>query len=172
MTPAGGPRYHLDMARGVWLVAAAIAAMGCFVPLAAIGPERDFSGRWVLDDRPGGFRALPAEPEPLLVVVQREMTFQCSTSAAGGAAPEWTFAADGSESRYTIGGESRNTMAKWEGAALLIGTLVWGPQDYTVMDRWKLSRDRATLTVERHVVRAFRALRRQPPRPSIHAALP
>jgi hypothetical protein len=142
------------MVRGVLFVAAAIAAIGCFVPLAAINPERDFSGRWVLDARPGGFRALPVEPEPLLVVVQREMTFQCSTAVAGGAALEWAFMADGRESRYSIGGESRNTLAKWEGAALLINTLVSGPQDYTVMDRWKLSRDRATLTVERHVVRA------------------
>jgi type IV secretion system protein VirB10 len=82
------------------------------------------------------------------------MTLQCSTTAAGGATVEWTFAADGSESRYSAGGERRNTVAKWEGAALLINTLVSGPQDYTVMDRWKLSRDRAALTVERHVVSA------------------
>jgi len=142
------------MARGVLFVAAAIAAIGYFIPLAAIDPQRDFSGRWVLDAQPGGFRTLPSEPEPLLIVAQREMAFQCSTSPAGGAAIEWGFAADGGESRYSIGGESRNTTAKWEGTALLIDTLVRGPQSYTVRDRWKLSRDRATLTVERHVVRA------------------
>jgi len=34
------------MARGVRFVVAAIAAIGCSIPLAAIGAGRDFSGRW------------------------------------------------------------------------------------------------------------------------------
>jgi len=43
-------------------------------------------------------------------------------------------------------------VAKWEGAALLINTLVSGTRDYTVMDRWQLSRDRSTLTITRQVI--------------------
>jgi len=43
---------------------------------------------------------------------------------------------------------------KWEGAALLVNTLVSGPPDYTVMDRWTLSRDHITLTITRQVVQA------------------
>ena len=34
----------------------------------------------------------------------------------------------------------------------MINTLVSGPRDYTVMDRWRLSADRATLTITRQVV--------------------
>jgi type IV secretion system protein VirB10 len=45
-----------------------------------------------------------------------------------------------------------NTAVKWEGAALLINTLVSGKRDYTVMDRWRLSRDHATLNITRQVV--------------------
>jgi type IV secretion system protein VirB10 len=44
-----------------------------------------------------------------------------------------------------------NTVAKWEGSALLSNTLVSGPGRYAIMDRWKLSRDHATLTITRTV---------------------
>src|SRR5262249_39314061 len=42
----------------------------------------------------------------------------------------------------------------WEGSALLVNTLVSGPTDYTVMDDWRLSPDRATLSIHREIVRA------------------
>jgi type IV secretion system protein VirB10 len=66
---------------------------------------------------------------------------------------EWSYSLKGVETRYRIGEESRNSMAKWEGAALLINTLVSGPQDYTVMDRWKLSDDLSALSITRQIVR-------------------
>jgi type IV secretion system protein VirB10 len=40
---------------------------------------------------------------------------------------------------------------KWEGAALLVNTLVSGPEGYTIMDRWTLSRDRAQLNIQREI---------------------
>jgi len=46
-----------------------------------------------------------------------------------------------------------NSLAKWEGSALLINTLVSGPQHYVVMDRWTLSADRTVLTINRTVQR-------------------
>jgi hypothetical protein len=44
-------------------------------------------------------------------------------------------------------------MSKWEGAALLINTLVNEPENYAEMDRWKLSKDCNTLVIRRQVVR-------------------
>lgn len=44
---------------------------------------------------------------------------------------------------------------KWEGSALLINTLVDGPRNYTIMDRWTLSRDRTQLNIERKVDRGM-----------------
>ena len=58
------------------------------------------------------------------------------------------------ESRYKVGRETRNSVLKWEGAALLINTLVSGAQNYTIMERWRLSASHALLTVTRQVVRA------------------
>jgi hypothetical protein len=41
---------------------------------------------------------------------------------------------------------------KWEGNALLVNTLVSSrDRSYTVMDRWKMSKDGRTLTIRRQV---------------------
>ena len=52
-----------------------------------------------------------------------------------------------------MGDSTTNTVTKWEGAALLVNTLVSGPQSYTVMERWTRSRDGNTLTVRQTIVR-------------------
>jgi type IV secretion system protein VirB10 len=63
----------------------------------------------------------------------------------------WTYRLDGEDSKYRVGGEFRNSAVKWEGAALLINTLVSGPQSYTIMDRWTLSPDRNQLQIHREI---------------------
>jgi len=108
-------------------------------------PDRDFSGKWTLDSAASRIQSLAMEIEPVLVVVQQEDAIRCSNNAS--------FALDGSETRYRAGEETRSTAVKWEGSALLINTLVSGPRDYTIMDRWKLSSDHATLTITRQVIR-------------------
>jgi type IV secretion system protein VirB10 len=114
----------------------------------ALDQDRDFSGKWVLDPAVSRVDALGGT-ETSLSISQSEAGILCSTGTA-----QWSYALDGSETRKRIGEETRNSTAKWEGAALLIGTLVSGPADYTVMDRWQLSRDRDTLTITRQIARA------------------
>lgn len=117
--------------------------------LPALEPERDFSGNWILVESRSDWRALGIEPEPYLSVTQDQRAIRCKTSI-GDADRNWTYALDGTETRY----DSRNSVVKWEGAALLVNTLVSGAQSYTVMDRWRLSADRALLTITRQIVRA------------------
>ena len=119
----------------------------------AIDSERDFSGKWYLDARSSNTQALPLQPERALTVAQQDVAIQCTATAADGAALQWTYLLDGTETRFRTGDETRSSIAKWEGAALLINTQVLTPQSYTVMDRWQLSRDRSVLTVTRQVVR-------------------
>jgi hypothetical protein len=138
----------------VTLPAAAIVALASIAPLAAVDADRDFSGRWILDLASSNARPLlPTQADSSLAVVQREMSLACSIES-GGVPAKWSFSADGNESKYAFGAETRSTIAKWEGAALLINTLVSGPSNYTLMDRWILSADRSVLTVQRHIVRA------------------
>lgn len=131
------------------IVAQLLLPLAALSLLHAADSERDFSGRWVLDSR------ADAEPtERLLTVVQNPSTIRCYSSGSHGAQTEWSYALNGDESRYRFGEESRNSVAKWEGAALLINTIVNGPHSYTIMDRWRLSPDHSSLTITRQIVRA------------------
>src|ERR1035438_9297216 len=134
--------------RWSFLATALLIASGLTYSLRAGDPDRDFSGKWVLDPASSDLRSL-GQVESSLTVSQSALAILCSTGPLG-----WSYALDGSETRKRIGDESWNSVTKWEGAALLVNTLVSGPRDYTVMDRWELSRDHSTLTITRQVVRA------------------
>src|SRR5271165_2675382 len=137
------------MQRERWLAACITAAALIhlpILPLRAANPERDFSGQWCLDAAGSNVSALGMEPERMLTVTQDEQRLRCATGSA-----QWTYALSGGESQYRLGAENLNSVAKWEGAALLINTLVSGPRDYSMMDRWRLSADRTALTITRQV---------------------
>jgi hypothetical protein len=121
-------------------------------PLFALPPERDFSGNWILSYERSNLRALGAEPEGLLKVTQDDRAVHIDADVAAAEA-SWSYYLNGRESRYTAASEERNSVVKWEGAALLVNTLVAGTPGYAVMDRWRLSADRATLTIARQIVR-------------------
>ena len=121
-------------------------ALGLFLSLHAADSGRDFSGNWLLDVNAGDLQSLPNVYKSL-AVSQSDAGILC---AAG--EQRWSYALDGSETRKQVGAESWNSKVKWEGAALLINTIVNGPPDYTVSDRWELSNDRNTLTIARELV--------------------
>src|SRR5215475_2874998 len=90
-------------------------------PIFAADAERDFSGNWILMYERSNTRALGGEPEPFLTITGDAKTIRCS-STLDGEAIQWSYRLDGSDSRYKIGHETRNSAVKWEGAALLINT--------------------------------------------------
>jgi hypothetical protein len=112
--------------------------------ISAADADRDFSGKWTLDRGSSRLQGLDISVEATLTIVQQEAAIHTSTNAS--------YALDGSETKYRIGDTTHNSAVKWEGSALLINTLVSGPHNYTVMDRWKLSPDHATLTITRQVM--------------------
>ena len=139
---------NLQIMRGRLSLTALLMALGLTLPLRATDPSRDFSGKWVLDTANSDVASLgPVETN--LNVSQGDAGVLCSTNTA-----QWSYALDGSETRKQIGEESRSSIAKWEGAALLINTQVTGQRHYTVMDRWEFSRSHNTLTITRQVVRS------------------
>ena len=131
-------------------VIAAILALGAVTPLSAADSDRDFSGRWDLDRNSSDLRALSLETYEFLEVEQTT-EIHCTAVDARGASLQWTYFLNGGESQYRIGAESMNSVAKWEGSALLVNTLVAGLENYVVMDRWTLSRDRRQLTIQRQI---------------------
>jgi hypothetical protein len=135
------------------VVAFAVLGLALTGPLYAIDADRDFSGHWMLDGRGSNTRALGIPPDQELTVTQQDVVILCSTPSGGPKPTEWFYSLTGAEARYKLGDQSYNSMAKWEGAALLINTLVSGAQQYTIMDRWRLSRDHMNLTIVRQIVR-------------------
>jgi hypothetical protein len=130
------------------LTAIAVAALLCATFLFGADPDRGFSGKWVLDAPAGDARAMRPTPPEAMSVTQTASALECA-SAVG----QWSYALDGGDRKAHLGEENWTSAAKWEGAALLINTLVSGPENYTVMDRWELSRNPALLMVTRQVVR-------------------
>ena len=146
---------------------------------AATDPDRDFSGKWTLDSaRSSNEQSVAGTEDSGLTVAQQDNLLECSSAGVGGVPVKWSYGLDRGETRYRIGAEERSSVTKWEGDALLINTLVTGPQNYTVMDRWKLSRDHSTLTITRQVAHGTRQtegvlvyLREgQPPAPEVTGA--
>ena len=133
------PRHSFFAAVGLLIFVFLVA------PLSAADPDRNFSGKWTLDTGSSRVQGLDTPAEPVLTIMQQETAIHCSTNAS--------YALDGRETKYRVGGSTYSSAVKWEGNALLINTLVSGPRDYTVMDRWRLSRDHATLTITRQVMR-------------------
>ncbi len=122
------------------------AVLSLFV-LASLARGQDFSGNWRLKSQHAEAGTLP---EPAAAVIEIEQRGQSIRCAAGSA--RWSFTTDGKEVRSSIGRRSLNTVAKWEGSALLINTIVNDPgRNYTQMDRWTVSRDRRVLTVTREI---------------------
>ena len=124
-----------------------------FRPLAAIDAGRDFSGKWVLDPASSNTQALSEPLERTLTVAQQDASIQCSTSF-NGSTVTWSYALNSGETQFRFGDETRSSVVKWEGSALLVNTLVSGPQSYTVMDRWELSRDHSRMTITRQILRS------------------
>jgi hypothetical protein len=118
------------------------------LPLRAADSERDFSGKWVLDQNASDTASL-GQIELSLNVSQGAAGILCSAGTA-----QWSYALDGSETRKQFGDENRSSMTKWEGSALLVTTIVSGPRHYSIMERWQLSHTHNTLTITRQVVRA------------------
>ena len=118
-----------------------------FFSLLACGG--DFSGTWKLKSE---HPAMGALPEPPVATMRIEEHGSSVLLEAG--ETHWSFTTDGKESRAGDRTKSLSTIAKFEGSALLINTLVTSPRgNYAQMDRWEVSRDGTVLTIRREIVR-------------------
>ena len=133
--------------------ACAVLAFLLFSPLAAApDSDRDFSGVWILDEQQSNFRGLPAPPAALLNITQQETVIQCMESDQDGSSSStWIYRTDGAPGKFHVGASRMSSMTKWEGAALIANTIVSGPRNYSVTDRWRLSRDHNVLTIKRQI---------------------
>ena len=123
-----------------------------------LAADPDFSGIWNLDESRSELRRSPDPPWKLMSVEHRDTQIRCAPVEPGSEPRKQNrmvmqFATNGRETAHPIGVATGKSIAKWEGAALMINTIVSSPQrNYTQMDRWKLSRDGKVLTIRRQIV--------------------
>jgi hypothetical protein len=117
--------------------------------------DPDFSGNWRLDVSRSRIHAQHS-PTERLNIEHAAPDIRCALRSDGtNPTPVWLVRTDGRESRSKIGENEWVTIAKWEGAALLVNTIVRKPRgQYTDMQRWRRSRDGSTLTIRRDIVDA------------------
>lgn len=124
------------------------------VQIGTAQSDPGFSGLWKLNAARSDVRNMPVPPDPFLKVEQSTTALTVHASfVEDGPFTSSTYPLDGTAQKRQVGSSSMNTVTKWEGAALLVNTLVSGPQNYTVMERWKRSADGNSLTIKRTIVR-------------------
>ncbi len=95
---------------------------------------------------------MPAPLFPELRVQHAGHTLRCIVNA-NNKDEAWEFDTGGKETVHKTPQSTAKSVVKWEGAALLINTIMSDKsKSYTQMDRWKLSRDGRTLTIRRQTV--------------------
>lgn len=127
-------------------------------PLLMSAADPDFSGTWNLDESRSELRRSPERPWKLMRIEHKDTEVRCipvdrEVEPKKASRMVMQFATNGKETAHPIGDATGKSIAKWEGSALMVNTLVSSPQrSYTQMDRWKLSRDGKVLTVRRQIV--------------------
>jgi hypothetical protein len=136
------------------LIAWALAISFLSAGMGMAQSNQGLSGNWKFNPSKSEVRGLPVPPDPFLKVEQNAKALLIGASSQeSGPASTATYPLDGTSAKRQVGDSVMNTMTKWEGSALLVNTLVSGPQNYTVMERWRKSRDGNTLTIKRTIVR-------------------
>ena len=126
---------------------------------ATLAGDPDFSGMWTLIESRSERPRSGVTPWNVMKVFHQDAEMRCFPDGSDShttKSPEilgLKLHTDGKETIQKIAASTTKTVAKWEGSALLINTIVSGAQrGYTQMDRWKLSRDGAVLTIRRQIV--------------------
>jgi hypothetical protein len=128
--------------------------------IASAQSDRDFSGSWKLDRaRSTNIGAPFVDAQAAFRVEQNATTLTITTDlpngdlANGGTLATSIYPLDARSQKYQTGNLLKNSATKWEGAALLVNTIVSGPENFSIAERWERSKDHNTLTIERDIVR-------------------
>lgn len=116
----------------------------------------NFSGSWKLNVSKSDFGPLPAPDSRTDQIKQNDPDIADNTTQSGQMgemSAEIKYSTDGKETTYQIRGVDFKSTAKWDGDELLINTKgSFGGNDITTTDRWSLSADGKTITINRHAV--------------------
>jgi hypothetical protein len=115
----------------------------------------NFSGSWKLNTGKSDFGAMPAPDSRSDTIAHEDPDLKDSytqNGQMGETTAEMKYSTDGKETTNSIRGNEIKSTAKWDGDDLVIdGKAQFNGADVTLKDRWSLSADGKTLTIQRHV---------------------
>ena len=133
-----------------------LAAVLAILMLAALPvlAKANFSGDWRLNVSKSEFGQMPA-PNSMTQKIAHEAprlkVAAKSSSERGDFEYQFNFTTDGKECANEIRGNPSRSTLKWDGDALVIESKSrFGDSEFTIRDKWTLSADGKTLTMERH----------------------
>ena len=128
-------------------------ALLCFAALFAYA-KPNFSGDWKLNTAKSDFGQFPAPSSMTQKITHEDPSLKVSVKVAtdqGNFDFDSTYSTDGKETTNTFGPSEMKSVAKWDGDTLTIQTKgKFGDNEVTITDKWQLSEDGKTTTVQRH----------------------
>lgn len=126
-------------------------ASGQDKPLEA---KPNFTAVWKLNIGKSNFGPMQAPQRRFDKIDHHEPTLRVTSTQVTDAGEDTVsaeFTTDGKENTNTVHGNEAKSRLRWEGPALVIVTVVsMAGAEVTLTDRWTLSTDGKTLTMERH----------------------
>ena len=136
------------------LIAAIFAAAA--LPMFA---KPNFTGTWTANVSKSDFGQMPAPDKMEMKVAHEDPKIDVHSSQSGQFGEmEWDakYTTDGNESKNTIRDNPTTSVVKWDGDVLKFETKgKFGDNDFTMTDKWTLSDDGKTLTMNRHFSSSF-----------------
>lgn len=135
-----------------------IAACLLLFGLAALSAyaKPNFTGSWKLNSAKSEFGQFPAPSAMTQTAKHEDPSLKVATKMAtdnGDMDFDSTYSTDGKETTNAFGPSSMKSVAKWEGDTLTIQTKgQFGDNEITIQDKWTLSEDGKTLTMQRRFV--------------------
>jgi hypothetical protein len=115
----------------------------------------NLSGTWKVNVSKSDFGPMPAPDSQTDKVTHEDPDVKIgvtSTGQMGDLNYDLHYTTDGKETTNTVVGNEMKSTAKWEGDELVIDTTGnFNGTDFTAKDRWTLSDDAKTMTVQRHL---------------------
>jgi len=127
--------------------------------LAVAAPSVELSGNWKLNVEKSKFGALPAPVSRTVEIIHREPNLKVKVTEDTGTetrSQTLEYTTDGKQCLNMVRGREFRSVVRWEEAVLVIETKgVYQGDDFRSTDRWSLSPDRKTITIERHATNPY-----------------
>ena len=123
--------------------------------VAGAQAKSDYSGTWKINATKSDFGPMPPPDSLTQTIAHKDPDLKAHVVSTGGPMGDQTYdityTTDGKECTNSFGGMEFKSVANWDGDDLVVDTKgKFNDTDFTSKDRWKLSSDGKTLTMERH----------------------